>query len=149
LSRRYDDTYFTETQVRVLEMYFGGAKVEEIAEKFGRSRADIYLILRRAKEIVRKCVKTLEVYARVRGFVEVELGGGRTVLSAVESIIALADAHNIKLAESSAEILIKLIQAAQSCNALEGLVLKPGLVARIGKDGAVTFRCVSSASRRP
>ncbi len=141
MSRRYDDTYFTEMQIRVLETYFSGAKVDEIAKKFGRSRADIYLILRRAKEIVRRCIRTLEVYAKVRGFIEVELSGGRTVLSAIETLIASADAHNIKLAESSAEILIKLIQAAQSCNAMEGLVLKSGLIARVGKDGVVAFRC--------
>ncbi len=143
MPRRYGDTYFTDTQVKVLEMYFSGMKVDEIARKLGKSRADIYLILRRAKNVVERCSRTLEVYASVRGFVKVDLEAGRDVLSAIDAVLRAADAHGIKLSETSAQLLMSLLKTAEACDGIEGLSLKRPIEARIRKEGIVLFRCVT------
>jgi len=143
LPRRYGDTYFTDTQVKVLEMYFSGMKVDEIARKLGKSRADIYLILRRAKNVVRRCSRTLEVYASVRGFINVDLEAGRDVLSAIDAVLRAADAHNIKLSETSAQLLMSLLKTAEACDGIEGLSLKRPIEAKIRKEGIVLFKCVA------
>lgn|GEM_PF-2526457 len=143
LPGRYGDTYFTETQVKVLEMYFSGMKVDEIAKKLGKSRADIYLILRRAKNVVKRCSKTLEVYASVKGFIDVELEAGKDVLSAIDAVLRAADAHNIKLSETSAQLLMSLLKTAEACGSIEGLSLKRPIKARIRKEGKVLFMCVT------
>ncbi len=143
MPRRYGDTYFTDTQVKVLEMYFSGMKVDEIARKLGKSRADIYLILRRAKNVVRRCSRTLEVYASVRGFINVDLEAGRDVLSAIDAVLRAADAHNIKLSETSAQLLMSLLKTAEACDGIEGLSLKRPIEAKIRKEGIVLFKCVA------
>jgi len=143
LPGRYGDTYFTEMQVKVLEMYFSGMKVDEIARKLGKSRADIYLILRRAKNVVKRCSRTLEVYASVKGFIDVELEVGKDVLSAIDAVLRAADAHNIKLSETSAQLLMSLLRTAEACDGIEGLSLKRPIKAKIRKEGKVLFKCVT------
>lgn len=140
--RRYDDTFFTEEQVRVMRMYFDGMSVEEIARRLSRSKADIYVMLKRVREVVRKCRRTLEVYAGMRKFIEFEVEPGIGVLEVVEAIMREADNHGIKVRERSARLMMNVIDAAKGCNVLDGTIVLGRLRVRLSKDGEVSISCV-------
>ena len=140
--RRYDDTFFTEEQVRVMRMYFDGISVEEIARRLSRSKADIYVMLKRVREVVRKCRRTLEVYASMRKFIEFEVEPGIGVLEVVEVIMREADNHGIKVRERSARLMMNVIDVAKGCNVLDGTIVLGRLRVRLSKDGEVSISCV-------
>jgi len=108
--RRYQDTFFTEEQVKVLDMRAKGMNVDEIAKKLGISRTSVYSVLRSALTIVRKARNTLNLYAKLMKEISVNIPRNTNLNDVVNIILKEADLHNVRLQLRSSEIVLFVIR---------------------------------------
>jgi len=108
--RRYQDTLFTEEQVKVLDMRAKGMNVDEIAKKLGISRTSVYSVLRSALTIVRKARNTLNLYAKLMKEISVSIPRNTNLNDAVNIVLKEADLHNVRLQLRSSEIVLFIIR---------------------------------------
>jgi len=108
--RRYQDTFFTEEQVKVLDMRAKGMNVDEIAKKLGISRTSVYSVLRSALTIVRKARNTLNLYAKLMKEISVNIPRNTNLNDVVNIVLKEADLHNVRLQLRSSEIVLFVIR---------------------------------------
>jgi len=109
--RRYQDTFFTEEQVKVLDMRAKGMNVDEIAKKLGISRTSVYSVLRSALTIVRKARNTLNLYAKLMKEISVNIPRNTNLNDVVNIVLKEADLHNVRLQLRSSEIVLFVIRS--------------------------------------
>jgi len=112
--RRYQDTFFTEEQVKVLDMRAKGMNVDEIAKELGISRTSVYSVLRSALTIVKKARNTLNLYAKLMKEISISIPRNTNLNDVVSIVLKEADLHNVRLQLRSSEIVLFVIKNVPS-----------------------------------
>lgn len=133
--RRYQDTFFTEEQVKILAMRAKGMGVDEIAKELGISRTSVYSVLRSALTIVRKAKNTLNLYAKLMKEILVSIPRNTSLNDVVSMVLREADLHDVRLQLRSSDILLLIIKDAPECIDINKLELLCDLNLVISYDG--------------
>ena len=133
--RKYKDTLLTEEQVKVLMMRAKGMTIDEIAKVLGVSKADVHAVLKNALTTIRKARNTLNLYARITGYVVVSIDKGSKLEDVIELILKEADLHNIRLRMRSSDILVYIMKYANECIDIEKLIINCNLKLFINPKG--------------
>ena len=112
--RRYQDTFFTEEQVKVLDMRAKGMNVDEIAKELGISRTSVYSVLRSALTIVKKARNTLNLYAKLMKEISISIPRNTNLNDVVSIVLKEADLHGVRLQLRSSEIVLFVIKNVPS-----------------------------------
>ena len=112
--RRYQDTFFTEEQAKVLDMRAKGMNVDEIAKELGISRTSVYSVLRSALTIVKKARNTLNLYAKLMKEISISIPRNTNLNDVVSIVLKEADLHNVRLQLRSSEIVLFVIKNVPS-----------------------------------
>ncbi|ACV24561.1 Tfx family DNA-binding protein [Methanocaldococcus fervens] len=100
-----EESFLTETQIKVLELRKKGLTQEEIAKMFGTSRANISMIEKRAKENVKKAYNTIKIYNRIMAPIFIEIKEGTDVLDVPDIVFKKADEEDIKVKYNTLELI--------------------------------------------
>ena len=112
--RRYQDTFFTKEQVKVLDMRAKGMNVDEIAKELGISRTSVYSVLRSALTIVKKARNTLNLYAKLMKEISISIPRNTNLNDVVSIVLKEADLHGVRLQLRSSEIVLFVIKNVPS-----------------------------------
>jgi len=104
-----EDSFLTDTQIKVLKLRKKGLTQEEIAKMLGTSRANISMIEKRAKENIKKAYNTIKIYNRIMAPLSIEIEEGTDVLEIPDIVFKKADEEGIKVKYNTLE-LIELIK---------------------------------------
>ncbi len=146
--RRYEDTFLTEEQVKVLRMRSEGMSIDEIAERMGVSKACVHAVLRKAVRTVERAKNTLRLYAKILGGVTLSFDVGTRIQEFVNDIFRTADNHGIKIGMGSLSIFMKVMRSLPKCVDLEKERLTCRLAVTIGRDGDVTVKEGNTLSKK-
>ncbi|ACX73518.1 DNA binding protein, Tfx family [Methanocaldococcus vulcanius M7] len=107
-----ENSFLTETQIKVLKLRKKGLTQEEIAKILGTSRANISMIEKRARENVKKAKNTLRIYNKIMAPIFLDIEEGTDVLKIPEVVFKEADTAGIKVKYNTLELLDVLKNSA-------------------------------------
>lgn len=100
-----EESFLTETQIKVLKLRKKGLTQEEIAKMFGTSRANISMIEKRARENIKKAYNTIKIYNRIMAPISIEIKEGTDVLNIPDIVFKKADEEDIKVKYNTLELI--------------------------------------------
>ncbi|XRO75959.1 Tfx family DNA-binding protein [Methanocaldococcus sp. 28A] len=100
-----EESFLTDTQIKVLKLRKKGLTQEEIAKIFGTSRANISMIEKRAKENIKKAYNTIKIYNRIMAPLSIEIEEGTDVLDIPDIVFKKADEGDIKVKYNTLELI--------------------------------------------
>ena len=107
-----EDTFLTESQLRVLKLRMKGLTQAEIARKFNTSRANISILEHRAKENIARAGRTLKISEKLRAPVVIAVSQGEDILRVPKRLFDAADAAKIRVKQGTADIIAKIQEDA-------------------------------------
>ncbi|MEM3421549.1 MAG: Tfx family DNA-binding protein [Candidatus Hadarchaeum sp.] len=107
-----EDTFLTESQLRVLELRMRGLTQAEIARRLNTSRANVSILERRARENIARAERTLKLFERLKAPVTITVKPGEDILQVPKKIFDAADAAKIRVKQGTAEIIARIKEEA-------------------------------------
>ncbi len=99
------ESFFTERQVQVIKLREKGLTHEEIADKFGTTKPNIYILEKKAKNNLEKARNTIKIWKEIKSVLEYDLEKGADAFEVPKKIYKKADQKDIKVETSSTEIV--------------------------------------------
>jgi Tfx family DNA-binding protein len=130
-----EDTFLTESQLRVLQLRLRGLTQAEIARRLNTSRANISIIERRAKENIARAERTLKLVERLKAPVTITVNPGDDILQVPQRIFEAADAAKIRVNLGTAEIIAKIKEEAG--DRIHGRSVTKGFEVSLTSDGEI------------
>jgi len=137
LRKRYDNTFFTEEQVRVLKLRAEGYTLEQIAKILGTSKSNIHSILKKAKEALERARKTIDLYKELYSTISFRFSRGETLANIITHIYDTADVYDVKIKMRSLELLYYFREILWGCLEPRKDILLCDIIVRVDKDGHV------------
>ncbi|GEM_PF-145688 len=109
------DTFLTEKQITVLRLRAQGLSVEDIARILGVSKSNVYSLLRSARKVFEKSLRTVKIYNELTSNVRLVVPKGTSINEFIKILISEADNHNIKIPLPTYEVIVKLIRDTYEC----------------------------------
>jgi Tfx family DNA-binding protein len=109
------DTFLTEKQITVLRLKAQGLTVEDIASILGVSKSNVYSLLRSARKVFEKSLRTVKVYNELMNNVRLVVRKGTSINDLIKILISEADNHNIKIPLPTYELVVRLIKDTYGC----------------------------------
>jgi len=122
------DTFFTEKQIIVLRLKAQGLTVEDIARILGVSKSNVYSLLRSARKVFEKSLRTVKVYNELINNVRLVVPKGTSINEFIKVLISEADNHSIKIPLPTYEVVVKLIRDTYGCVDLMNNVITCDLI---------------------
>ena len=98
-------SFLTERQIQVLKMREKGLKHKEIAEEFGTTRSNVYILEKKAKENLKKAKNTIRIWREIRSVLEYEIRKDKDVFEIPEEVYREADHKDVKIDMDSTEMV--------------------------------------------
>ncbi|KUO42422.1 MAG: hypothetical protein APZ16_03040 [Candidatus Hadarchaeum yellowstonense] len=130
-----EDTFLTESQLRVLQLRLRGLTQAEIARRLNTSRANISIIERRAKENIARAERTLKLVERLKAPVTITVNPGDDILQVPQRIFEAADTAKIRVNLGTAEIIAKIKEEAG--DRIHGRSVTKGFEVSLTSDGEI------------
>ncbi|WP_297420776.1 Tfx family DNA-binding protein [Thermococcus sp.] len=105
-------SFLTEHQIKILMLRAKGLKQSEIAEMLGTSRANVSILERRALEKIEKARNTLLLWEQINSKININVRKGEDIFIIPERLFRKADALDIKVPYSTAEVIAFLVEHA-------------------------------------
>lgn len=137
MRKRYDNTFFTEEQVRVLKLRAEGYTLEQIAKILGTSKSNIHSILKKAKEALERARKTIDLYKELYSTISFRFSRGETLANIITHIYDTADVYDVKIKMRSLELLYYFREILWGCLEPRKDILLCDIIVRVDKDGHV------------
>ncbi len=137
MRKRYDNTFFTEEQVRVLKLRAEGYTLEQIARILGTSKSNIHSILKKAKETLERARKTIDLYKELYSTISFRFSRGETLANIITRIYDTADVYGVKIKMRSLELLYYFREILWGCLEPRKDILLCDIIVRVDKDGHV------------
>ncbi len=138
MRKRYNNTFFTEEQVKVLRLRAEGHTLEQIAKILGTSKSNVHSILKNAKETLERARKTIDLYRELYSTISFKFGRGETLANIITHIYDTADVYGIKIKMRSLELLYYFREILWGCLEPRKDVLLCDIIVKVNKDGHVT-----------
>lgn len=106
------DTFLTEAQARVLGLRAKGLTQAEIARRLKTSRPNVCILERRARQNIARAERTLNLAAKLRAPVVLEVKQGDDILEVPKRLFKAADAAKIKVRVGTPDIVAKIREGA-------------------------------------
>ncbi len=139
MRKRYDNTFFTVEQVRVLKLRAEGYTLEQIANMLGTSKSNIHSILKKAKETLERARNTIDLYKELYSTISFKFNRGETLANIITRIYDVADIYGVKIKMRSLELLYYFREILWKCLEPRKDVLLCDITVKIDKDGHVTI----------
>ncbi len=137
MRKRYDNTFFTEEQVRVLKLRAEGYTLEQIARILGTSKSNIHSILKKAKETLERARKTIDLYKELYSIISFKFSRGETLANIITRIYDTADVYGVKIKMRSLELLYYFREILWTCLEPRKDILLCDITVKVDKDGHV------------
>ncbi len=137
MRKRYDHTFFTEEQVKVLRLRAEGYTLEQIASILGTSKSNIHSILKKAKETLERAKRTIDLYREIYSTISFIFNRGDSLANIITHIYNTADIYGIKIRMRSLELLYYLREILWNCLEPRKDLLLCDIHVKIDRDGHV------------
>lgn len=139
MRKRYNNTFFTEEQVRVLRLRADGYTLEQIARILGTSKSNIHSILKKAKETLERARKTIDLYKELYSTISFRFSRGESLANIITHIYDTADVYGVKIKMRSLELLYYFKEILWGCLEPRKDILLCDITVKIDKNGHVVI----------
>lgn len=130
-----ENTFLTETQVKILKLRNSGLTQAEIARKLGTSRANICSIEQRAKRNIKRAKETLALAEKIKAPASIMIEAGEDILDAAKRLFKAADGADLKVSLDTPGLVSEI--KTQAGEKLDGRIASEKISLVLTSDGDV------------
>ena len=132
-----EGSLLTERQLEVMKLRAKGMTQKQVADRLGTSKSNVSALEIAAQKNIERARKTLEVAARTRALMRVEIPAGTDVNEVPTLVYAKADDNGVRLLESGPVIISRMM--AEVNDRIRGRLVVSTFEVTISENGEIQF----------